>query len=79
MYYMYMLIMADGTVYIGDREQIARELNFSEDVYDDEVWDKFCSYYTEERATIHVKEDKDFLEKMKADVANCNEEDDMPF
>lgn len=71
--------MVDGTVYIGDREQIARELNFSEDVWDDDIWDKFCSYYTVERVTVDVKGDNAFLEKIKDDVANCDDEDDMPF
>ena len=71
--------MADGTVYIGDREQIARELNFSEDVWDDDIWNKLCSHYTVEHFTVDVEGDKALLEKMKADVANCDDEDDMPF
>lgn len=71
--------MVDGTVYIGDREQIARELNFSEDVWDDDIWEKLCSYYTVESFTIDVEGDKALLEKIKDDVANCDDEDDMPF
>lgn len=30
---------------IETREQVAEEFNFFEDVYDDEVWDKFCEIY----------------------------------
>lgn len=45
---MWIFTLKDGTVYKGNREQIAEQLNFFEDVYDDEVWDKFCSNYTVE-------------------------------
>lgn len=30
---------------IETREQVAEEFNFFEDVYDDEVWDKFIEEY----------------------------------
>lgn len=39
---MWKFILKDGTVVTGDREQIAKELNFFDDVYDDDVWDEFC-------------------------------------
>lgn len=29
----------------GNREEIARQLNIFEDVYDDEVWDRLCEEY----------------------------------
>lgn len=49
---MWIFTLKDGTVFKGNREQIAEQLNFFEDVYDDEVWDEFCSNYTVE----HVDE-----------------------
>lgn len=39
---MWKFILKDGTVVTGDREEIAKELNFFHDVWDDDVWDEFC-------------------------------------
>ena len=78
---MWIFTMKDGTVFKGDRRQIARELNFFEDVYDDEVWDKFCSYYKGEYVDepLDMKQTAAILKQIIADQANCNDEDDMPF
>ena len=78
---MWIFKLPDGTEFKGDRRQIARELNFFEDVYDDEVWDKFCSYYTVEYVDepIDMKETIAIFKEIIAHQANCNEEDDMPF
>lgn len=40
--YMWKFTLYDGTVVTGNREEIAKEFNFFDDVYDDEVWDDFC-------------------------------------
>ena len=45
---MWIFTLKDGTVFKGNREEIAKQLNFFEDVYDDEVWDEFCTHYTVE-------------------------------
>ena len=42
---MWQITLTDRTVIKGNREEVAKELNFMEDVYDDEVWDKFCDIY----------------------------------
>lgn len=63
---MWIFTTLDGTEFRGDRAQIAKQLNFFEDVYVDEVWDKFCSYYTVE-----------YVEEFN--LLNRNEEDDLPF
>ena len=42
---MWQITLTDGTVIKGNREEVAKELNFMEDVYNDEVWDKFCDIY----------------------------------
>lgn len=42
---MWQITLTDGTIISGNREEVAKELNFMEDVYDDEVWDKFCDIY----------------------------------
>ena len=42
---MWKFTLKDGTVYTGNREEIAKQLNFFGDVYNDEEWDKFCLYY----------------------------------
>lgn len=78
---MWIFKLSDGTEFRGNREQIARELNFFEDVYDDEVWDKFCSYYTVEYVDepIDMKETIAILKQIIADQTNRNDEDDMPF
>ena len=46
---MWVFTLSNGISVIGTREQIAKWLNFFGDVYDDDVWDEFCShfYYTE--------------------------------
>ena len=64
----------------GNREQIARELNFFEDVYDDEVWDKFCSYFTVEYVDEPLEDIQETIKYLQENnLLNCNEEDDMPF
>ena len=35
----------DGFTIVGNREEIAEELNIFEDVYDDDVWDKIVEDY----------------------------------
>ncbi len=42
---MWQITLTDGTIIKGNREEVAKELNFMEDVYDDEVWNKFCDIY----------------------------------
>lgn len=42
---MWQITLKDGTIISGNREELAKELNFFEDIYDDEVWDKFCEIY----------------------------------
>ena len=78
---MWIFRTTDGTEFRGDRAQIAKQLNFFEDVYVDEVWDKFCSYYQVEyvEEQIDMKETIAILKKIIADNANRNEEDDLPF
>ena len=39
---MWKFTLDDGRVVTGNREEIAKEFNFFDDVYDDEVWDEFC-------------------------------------
>ena len=43
---MWQITLKDGTIISGNREEVAKQLNFMGDVYDDEVWDEFCSHYT---------------------------------
>ena len=43
---MWKITLKDGTIISGNREEVAKQLNFMGDVYDDEVWDEFCSHYT---------------------------------
>ncbi|WP_294008113.1 hypothetical protein [uncultured Methanobrevibacter sp.] len=78
---MWIFRTSDGTEFRGDRAQIAKQLNFFEDVYEDEVWDKFCSYYTVEyvEEPIDMKETIAILKKIIEDNANRKEEDDLPF
>ena len=45
---MWQITLKDGTIISGNREEVAKQLNFMGDVYDDEVWDEFCSNYTVE-------------------------------
>lgn len=73
---MWKFTLSDGTVVIGYREQIAKWLNFFDDVYDDDVWDEFCSYYKVE--WIDEDEEAIIIEPL---VKRNNEEDDddIPF
>lgn len=77
---MWIFTMKDGTVFKGDRRQIARELNFFEDVYDDEVWDKFCSYYKGEYVDEPIEDIQETIKYLQEhNLLNRDDEDDMPF
>ena len=77
---MWIFKLSDGTEFKGDRRQIARELNFFEDVYDDEVWDKFCSYYTVEYVDEPLEDIQETIKYLQEhNLLNRDDEDDMPF
>ena len=73
---MWKFILKDGTVVTGNREEIAKELNFFDDVWDDDVWDEFCSYYKVEWIDENDNVDKN-VPLIKGEYED--DEDDLVF
>lgn len=77
---MWIFRTSDGTEFRGDRAQIAKQLNFFEDVYVDKVWDKFCSYYQVEYVEEPLEDIQETIKYLQENnLLNRNEEDDLPF
>lgn len=77
---MWIFTLKDGTVFKGNREEIAKQLNFFEDVYDDEVWDEFCTHYTVEYVDEPLEDIQETIKYLQENnLLNRNDEDDMPF